>query len=203
MGLYGALVVTPAAASPWTTDRSAVVVISEIDPALNASADPADVRHAQLRPEVHAAQRRDVPDGDVARRRRNRGARRRCPPALRQRWHQLPLDERARRQPAHRCRRRPHARRSRTRSWPRRSARARPRTRSSTCRPTRSPARSSPCSTATSNSATAIAARRLRRRYCQPCRRRRMAARWRSSKSVARWTTQVPWRRTSREPPPA
>ncbi len=85
-------------------DDEAVLVMSEIDPALNGSANPGAIRHAQVQPALHPAQRQGAPRHRPDRHHRWRqGA-----AALRQRGHPVPLDGRARRQPdGHRARRQP------------------------------------------------------------------------------------------------
>ena len=66
MGLHGALVVRPAGGgqaydADSAYDDEAVLVLSEIDPALNNKRRPVDLRHARLRPALLADQRQGLP----------------------------------------------------------------------------------------------------------------------------------------------
>ena len=98
MGLYGALVVLPPTGNSFGSDSDTVVLVSEIDPALNGAANKAGFDMRKLRAEVHPHQRDRLSGHDTA---RSGGARLRRVAALRECRHQLPLDERARWQPAH------------------------------------------------------------------------------------------------------
>ena len=96
MGLYGALIVRPAGlpgqayTKPETAfNDEALVVLSEIDPALNNSRESGDLRPAQLQAEVLADQRQGLPADHGHR----HGGRQRGVAALRERRPAAPHDD--------------------------------------------------------------------------------------------------------------